>query len=122
MSLYVYRCPRCPTHVSLQENPLGPRSGATPHCLSHGGEYVAMLPMADDTRAVLPFDRQSQLAPMRVDSLKEAGILTPETQHALEWMYRHRARNGMAEAFLKVAGRRCIDLVAFARLMRGMRA
>jgi hypothetical protein len=76
--------------------------------------------LKDDEQALLPIG--PSLGPFTVDTLKAAGILTPATQDALEWMYRHRDRNGMAAAFLKVNGRRCIDLVAFAKLMREQRA
>jgi hypothetical protein len=64
----------------------------------------------------------ASVVPANVEHLKAAGFLMPETQHALDWLWRHRATNGMASAFLKVGGRRCIDLVEFARLMRSKQA
>jgi hypothetical protein len=78
--------------------------------------------LRDDAQALLPISGAPSIGPLKVDTLKSAGILVPETQHALEWLYRHRATNGMAGAFLMIGGRRCIDLVAFARLMREQRA
>jgi hypothetical protein len=58
------------------------------------------------------------LVPAKVAHLHKAGILLPETQDALDWLWRNRATNGYAEAFRMVGGRRCIDLVAFARITR----
>jgi hypothetical protein len=115
--MHVYKCPRCVAKVALYQ---GAEHG--PECLAHGADVVPMRHMEDAERAILPLDQAPSIAPMRVDSLKAAGILMPETKDALEWLYRHRATNGMAEAFLNVGGRRCIDLVAFARLMREKRA
>lgn len=121
MNLYVYRCPDCPGTVALRE---GMRDVI---CWAHGGREVRMACLPNTTQALLPMDAMHEgvavrLGPMNVDTLKAAGILLPATQHALEWLYRHRATNGMAGAFCKVGGRRCIDLVAFARLMREQRA
>lgn len=82
----------------------------------------------DTAKVCLPLDQEPAhlvtpgMVPLKVKHLHEAGFLLPETQHALEWLYRHRATNGMGRAFMKVGGRRCIDLVAFAKLMREARA
>lgn len=81
-----------------------------------------MQRMPDTAKAFLAMDGAYSIGPMKVETLHKAGILMPETQHALEWMYRHRATNGMAGAFCNVGGRRCIDLVAFAKLIREKRA
>jgi len=116
MNLYVYRCPHC-----------GPGYGVAlradheyPECAMH---RARMVRCAEDQPAVLPLDGPpASLAPLKVGHLKAAGILLPETQDALEWLYRHRGRNGMAGAFLKVGGRRCVDLVAFAKLIREQKA
>lgn len=81
-----------------------------------------MVRVPDSDSVLLPIDGAPALGPMKVTTLKAAGILVPETQHALEWLFRHRATNGMAGAFCKVGGRRCIDLVAFAKLSRERRA
>lgn len=118
MTLYVYRCPRCHTTVRLVV-------AITP--VPTHGDCGAMELVPDSGSAILPLEPPgpatlTSVGPLRVSTLKAAGILLPETQDALEWLYRHRARNGMAGAFLKVGGRRCIDLVAFARLMRERRA
>jgi len=125
MSLYVYRCPVCPASVGVQlydrdhERP--------PYCLG-SGHRALMERVPDTARALLPLDQEPAhlvtpgMVPAKVEHLHKAGILLPETQHALDWLWRNRATNGMAEAFLMVGGRRCVDLVAFARLMRGKRA
>lgn len=124
--LYVYQCGQCgditPT-VVLAQVPGLRGEGAIPMCRHAGGDFP-MTRVADTAKVVLPFDGPEgfAIAPMKVGNLHRAGILIPETQNALEWLYRHRQSNGMAEAFLVVGGRRCIDLVAFARLMRGKRA
>jgi hypothetical protein len=80
---------------------------------------MTLLP--DNAQALLPLSPAGNagLVPLKVEHLKAAGIHLPETQHALEWLYRHRARNGYAEVFTKVQGRVCMDLVAFARISRG---
>lgn len=115
--MYVFRCPKCPSHVRLQAVPhaMAECLGVPPH------PPLAMELLPDFSSALLPIDPPAGLAPLKVEHLKANGILLPETQHALEWLYRHRETNGMAEAFSKVGGRRCIDLVAFARLMRERR-
>jgi hypothetical protein len=81
---------------------------------------MELLP--DTAQAILPIDPPASLVPAKVAHLHAAGILIPETQDALDWLWRHRATNGMAEAFMYVGGRRCIDLVAFARLIRERKA
>jgi hypothetical protein len=82
-----------------------------------------MMALPDTASVLLPLDAtQASLVPLKVEALRAGGILHPATQDALEWLYRHRDRNGMAGAFLKVGGRRCIDLVAFAKLMREQKA
>ncbi len=120
MNLYVYRCPECPTKVEL-------RARVTMlQCVSGPHEPRPMQLVPDTDQALVPMDPPApipgMLTPLKVEHLRHVGILMPATQHALEWMYRHRATNGMAGAFLMVGGRRCIDLVAFARLMREQRA
>lgn len=127
MSFYVYRCPLCPAVVALAASLTG-----VPRCHTHGpnglplGGHPATMELVLDQLVLLPIDmapgRPDSIVPAKVAALHEAGLLTPETQHALDWLWRHRATNGMAGAFLKVGGRRCIDLVAFARLMREKRA
>lgn len=119
--MYVYRCPRCPAKVSLVESI---RSGVVCESCHY---TMAMLP-SDAAPMVLPLDQVPAhlvtpgMVPLHVKHLHAAGYLLPETQDALEWLYRHRERNGMAGAFLKVGGRRCIDLVAFAKLIREQKA
>jgi hypothetical protein len=118
LTLHVYACPRCPSKVSLSI------LGVSPCCLgsAHGCQPVVMQVVPDHAKVLLPMDQERpELAPLKVEHLKAAGILLPETQDALVWLYRNRKTNGMAEAFTKVGGRRCIDLVAFARLMRTRR-
>lgn len=107
--MYAFRCPGCPSRVSL-------RVDATPICdICH----EPMAKLADDQRAVLPMDKPAaSLVPAKVEYLRDAGILLPETQHALDWLWRNRTTNGYDEAFTYVGGRRCIDLVAFARIAR----
>lgn len=113
MTLYVYRCPDCHSSVSLAVQ-------AVPTC---GQCSTSMERMADTAQAILPIDpAAAALVPAKVEHLHKAGILLPETQHALDWLWRHKDTNGMASAFLKVGGRRCIDLVEFARLMRSKQA
>jgi len=122
VSLYVYRCPECPTwapRVSLCEG-----AHHTHHqpmrCMAHPSP-VAMVLVEDSASVLLPMDPRDtapSLVPLKVEHLHRAGILLPETQDALEWLYRHRARNGYAEVFSKVQGRVCMDLVAFARISR----
>lgn len=104
-------CPACKGKVSITEAVEAVRCYA-----HHQPQSMELLP--DYVEALLPMDPAAQLAPLKVEHLKSAGILLPETQHALEWLYRHRDTNGMAKAFRKVGGRRCIDLVAFAKLIR----
>jgi hypothetical protein len=114
VTLYVYRCPECPATVSLSVE-------AAVTCSLCNGAPMRRLP--DTASALLPLDGSPpSLVPLKVEHLHKAGHLLPETQDALEWLYRHRERNGMAGAFLKVGGRRCIDLVAFARLIREQKA
>jgi len=133
--MYVYQCDVCgditPTVVlrNTTEVPLcmHSRDGRKP-------EGVPMRRVEDNSRerVLLPLDgptvarasggQDAMLVPAKVDKLHAAGFLLPETQHALDWMWRHKATNGMASAFLKVGGRRCIDLVEFARLMRSKQA
>jgi hypothetical protein len=114
--VHVYRCPNCQTQVKLTQALL-----PVPVCLAHAPCDMRLLP--DTARALLPLDASTPaLAPFKVKHLRAAGLLLPETQDALEWLYRNRKDNGMAEAFCKVGGRRCIDLVAFARLTREQRA
>lgn len=126
MTLYVYRCPQCPTQVSLAvAHSFGRAGGAVPQCLGAPRAHPSpvWMELAQDTdRAILPLDPPASIGPAKVSTLGAAGILYPATQDALDWLWRHRATNGMAGAFLKVGGRRCIDLVAFARLMREQRA
>lgn len=43
----------------------------------------------------------------QVAELKAAGINYPNTKHQLNWMYRRRHENGLADAFATVAGRNC---------------
>jgi hypothetical protein len=126
VTLHVYTCPQCPGTVSLSI------LGVVPWCqgAAHGGRPVVMLVVPDQAKALLPIDPEAgtlarlggyggaELAPLKVEHLKAAGILLPETQDALEWLYRRRKENGMAQAFTKIGGRRYIDLVAFARLVR----
>lgn len=121
--MYVYRCPECHGRgIALAETTEHP-----PRCLDHP-QPLPMMPMQDTDKALLPLDKEPAhlvtpgMVPLKVKHLEAAGILQPATQDALEWLYRHRERNGMAGAFLKVGGRRCIDLVAFAKLMREKRA
>jgi hypothetical protein len=130
LTLYVFRCPKCPAQVRLHNTPHAMMDclGVPPHA------PLAMDLLTDADAALLPLDAepcmpsgarmsiQAGIAPLKVEHLHKAGMLHPETQDALEWMYRHRETNGMAGAFLKVGGRRCVDLVAFARLMREQRA
>lgn len=119
--MYVYRCPECPTVVRLSEEPVA----APWHDHIGRNEQIQMVRVQDTAKVLLPLDAEPgkiYMIPMDVEKLHGAGFLLPETQNALEWMYRHRERNGMAAAFCKVGGRRCIDLVAFARLMREQRA
>lgn len=125
MTLYVYRCDQCgditPTIVirGLHDH--------IPMCRHHGGDFP-MERVRDSAKVLLPLDQEPAhlvtpgMVPLKVKHLHAAGFLIPETQHALEWMHKNRHTNGMAEAFLKVGGRRCIDLVAFARLVREKRA
>jgi hypothetical protein len=116
--LLVYRCPKCPptaSTVALRATP------AIPLCTAHEG-LTEMVRVPDTDKVLLPLDGAPTLGPMKVETLKAAGILVPETQDALEWLFRHRKTNGMAGAFCKVGGRRCIDLVAFAKLSRERRA
>lgn len=130
MSLYVYRCPRCPhtaSMVALRDTQAIPLCQGTGHMVPSERVTTEMVRVPDWDSVLLPMDSMPEgvavsLGPMNVDTLKAAGILMPATQHALEWLYRHRATNGMAGAFCKVGGRRCIDLVAFARLMKEKRA
>jgi hypothetical protein len=121
VTLYVYVCPHCPPGqgVALRD------SEARPECVVH---KARMITHPEDRPAFLPLDQAPAhlvtpgMVPLKVEHLHRAGFLLPETQDALEWLYRHRATNGMAGAFMKVGGRRCIDLVAFARLIRERRA
>jgi hypothetical protein len=145
--MHAYRCPSCPSRVSLREAvvpvcdicntdmallddgqtallamdpPPSPRKD--PYCKAFGGECTCQT-----TKRCQKVERQklfppATIAPLKVEHLQAVGILLPATQDALEWMYRNRAENGMADAFRKVGGRRCIDLVAFAKLMREQRA
>ena len=124
MNLHVYRCPVCPAwapRIALQRSLLGPDSGLAPRCMAHAVP-MPMVPVADHDTAMLPLEPTAQrpldFVPLKVEHLKAAGIHLPETQDALLWLYRHRETNGMADAFRKVGGRRCIDLVAFAKLIR----
>lgn len=113
MNLYVYKCPACPVlvpRVALSVD-------AVPVCMGHGTP-TPMARVEDTTSLVMPISPGPELGPMKIETLRAAGILLPETQHALEWLYRHRDKNGMAGAFRRVGGRRCIDLVAFAKLVR----
>jgi hypothetical protein len=123
LTLYIYRCPKCPAQVRLHNGPGGALDCMAEHAAwGHPGPFrMSLVPDCDS--ALLPLDTrgQPQLAPLKVEHLKAAGILLPETQDALEWLWRHRATNGMAGAFHKVGGRRCIDLVAFARITRERR-
>lgn len=125
--MYVYRCPRNPSHAVVVRDKLTPAPGCLQH-LTAEDEPVTMALMEELGKVLLPLDQEPAhlvtpgMVPLKVKHLKDAGILLPETQHALEWLYRHRATNGMAPAFLKVGGRRCIDLVAFAKLMRETKA
>lgn len=120
--LIVYRCPACPltaATVALRDSP------AVPLCQgeAHGRRVVEMTRVDGSEAVLVPMENvTASLVPAKVGSLHKAGILLPETQHALDWLYRHRETNGMADAFRKVGGRRCIDLVAFARLIRERRA
>jgi hypothetical protein len=116
--VYVYRCPKCP----IGQPSVAMAVREVPCCLAHASPEPMAL-VADHEAITLPLEPniRALLGPLKVDTLKSAGILMPATQHALEWLYRHRATNGMAGAFCKVGGRRCIDLVAFARLMREKR-
>lgn len=119
--MYVYRCPVCPAAVSVQ---LFDRDHErVPYCLGPGHKAL-MERMPDTAQALLPMDPPATgtIGPAKVETLRAVGILMPETQHALDWLWRHKATNGMASAFLKVGGRRCIDLVEFARLMRSKQA
>lgn len=122
VTLYVYRCPRCHGTVRLAVaiTPV-PLHGECGPMVLETGEARVLLPM-DPERTNAGRVQTGEVAPLKVEALRAAGILLPETQHALEWLYRHRATNGMAEAFCKVGGRRCIDLVAFARLIRERKA
>lgn len=134
--MYVYRCPECPARVALAMYEWPQDREPIVACQAHAPRAVNMVRMPDTAKALLRLDGLSDmrraaveagvaragLAPLKVEHLKANGILLPETQDALEWLYRHRERNGMAEAFCKVGGRRCMDLVAFARLMREQRA
>lgn len=106
--MYAFRCPGCPSRVSL-------RVDATPICdICH--EPMAKL---DDTaKAPLSIDSGAGIIPAKVAHLHRAGFLLPETQHALDWLWRNKDTNGYAEAFTYMGGRRCIDLVAFARIAR----
>lgn len=120
--MYVYRCGRCPALVSLANTAAHPSCERCLYVMDRVRDTETAV-LALDPPARLPLDNMAQvLAPATVGSLKAAGILLPATQHALDWLWRHRATNGMAGAFLKVGGRRCIDLVAFAKLMREKRA
>lgn len=85
---------------------------------------MVLVPENSRERLLLPLDppKTGTIGPAKVETLRAVGILMPETQHALDWLWRHKATNGMASAFLKVGGRRCIDLVEFARLMRSKQA
>jgi hypothetical protein len=120
--VYVYRCDQCgditPTVVLYAHH-----TGHPPSCRHAKGDFP-MQRVADGEAIPMPLEANDRatLVPFKVQHLHKAGILLPETQHALDWMFRHRATNGMAEAFCMVAGRRCIDLVAFARLVREKRA
>lgn len=114
VTLYVYRCPGCDgpgVRLAVAIVPV-------PACTDHG----SMELLTDSAMAVLPLETAPSIGPLKVETLHAAGITVPETQHALEWLYRHRATNGMAGAFLLIGGRRCIDLVAFAKLSRERRA
>lgn len=129
MTLYVYQCRVCgditPT-VVLVDTP------TVPGCMHHRDGKTSSVPMERVTdRAILmaieppmaaPAPSGYGLVPLKVSHLKAAGMLIPETQHALDWLWRHRATNGFAEAFKLVGGRRCVDLVAFARIVREKQA
>lgn len=93
--------------------------GVVPTCMGHG-RPVPMMQVADHDRLPMPVapGQRAELIPARVEHLHAAGYLTPETQHALDWLWRNRESNGFAPAFTMVGGRRCIDLVAFARITR----
>ncbi len=109
--MYVFRCPQCPARVSL-----GGHMGyhVPTSCLAHT-EPVPMerIPESSRERVFLPLDSDKpdgplmQVGPATVATLKSVGILMPETQHALDWLWRNKDTNGMASAFLKVGGRRC---------------
>lgn len=42
----------------------------------------------------------------QVDELKKIGIMYPNTVCQLQWMFRRRHENGLAEAFAEVGGRK----------------
>lgn len=118
LSLYVYRCPDCPASVQLSD------TGA-PYCLGPG--HKALMVRVPDTEKMLlsldaPRSQPAHLIPAKVEALHAAGILLPETQASLDWMWHRRKENGLAEAFLLIGGRRYIDLAAFTRLVRERRA
>src|SRR5262245_31933000 len=94
VNLYVYRCPACPPlipEVALSVD-------VVPTCMGHGTP-TPMTRVDDALSLVMPIAPGPELGPMKVETLRAAGILLPETQHALEWLYRHRESNGMAGAF-----------------------
>lgn len=42
----------------------------------------------------------------QVGELPKSGIFYPSTKHQVEWMFRRRAENGLADAFAVVNGRK----------------
>ena len=42
----------------------------------------------------------------QVQKLQECGIHYPNTKHQLEWMFRRRYENGLADAFAVINGRK----------------
>lgn len=56
---------------------------------------------------------------LQVGELKPAGIHYPATKHQLEWMFRRRAENGLADAFTIVNGRKLFKPKRYLEIVAG---
>lgn len=73
--------------------------------------------MSPENYSALP-----RLIPLtRLDELRQAGIVYPETVHAWRWLYRNRTARGLDKAFVRVGSRILINVNEFNVRLAGAR-